>query len=84
MSKDRGRLVKEETAVIDTCEFVLENQARRVCAHVLNKMKKVFVFHTRAGLEAVLGERGDKTAAGRETLEGEALLNKGSYNSMIQ
>ena len=47
-------------------------------------MKKVFVFHTRAGLEAVLGEQGDKTAAGRETLEGEALLNKGSHFFMIQ
>jgi hypothetical protein len=41
---------------------------------VLKKMKKVFVFHTRAGLGALLGEQGDKTAAGRGTLEGEALL----------
>ena len=48
-----AEVIKEETAVIDTGELVFEDQARRICADMLKKMQKIFVFHTKAGSRAL-------------------------------
>ena len=40
------QIVQEKTTVVDTGELVFKYQARGIFAHVLEKMKKIFVCHT--------------------------------------